>query len=433
MELTRRAFIRRSAGVALAASPVVSALAACGENGESAGVVTAGFQDWILRLHPAIEQSVGSVYASSHAAPAIQRGGASATRLALDAVEKTSAWDAYVGMTPFDDMAGLVEAGAIEPWDGHIPSVVLDDIDPAIRRECTLGGKLYAWPFLLDVTLQGWNAELVERAGLDPGKPPASWEEYIASARTVRQSGAAAFGCTFDARPWRSLVPITYSFSTDVYTDDGLFDYTHAAVVEALEVLRRMFELANPDVLDPSTTAGAASTTDEGAFASQLAAYYVKYANAHIRAANTWPDPSRLALAPLPLAAAGSTLFWTTSVALPRYGGDAAGAADYAGALTYNDAVWRETIGVGRQASGQLPPFTSLWADWRRDEPAWVPEWASRAFLQLRDSAPIKPHRLGTRQFTIAKPYLDSYLTGGEKSPRRALRDAMTAVRKTAA
>ena len=178
--------------------------------------------------------------------------------------EKTSAWDAYVGMTPFDDMAGLVEAGAIEPWDGHIPPVVLDDIDPAIRRECTLGGKLYAWPFLLDVTLQGWNAELVERADLDPGKPPASWDEYIASARTVRRSGAAPYGCTFDARPWRSLVPITYSFSTDVYTEDGLFDYTHAAVVEALEVLRRMFELANPDVLDPSTTAGAASTTDEG-------------------------------------------------------------------------------------------------------------------------------------------------------------------------
>ena len=34
--------------------------------------------------------------------------------------------------------------------------------------------------------------------------------------------------------------------------------------------MRRMVELANPDVLDPSTTAGSGSTTDEGAFASQL-------------------------------------------------------------------------------------------------------------------------------------------------------------------
>jgi ABC-type glycerol-3-phosphate transport system substrate-binding protein len=395
--------------------------------------VTAGFQDWILRLHPAIARTFGPSYATSHDAPAIQRGGASATLLALDATEKTSAWDVYVGMTPFDDMAGLIEAGAIEPWDGHVPPSVLADIDPAIRRECTLDGKLYAWPFLLDVTVQGWNAELVERADLDPGVPPASWDEYVAAARAVRRTGAAQYGCTFDARPWRSLVPIAYSFSTDVYTEEGLFDYTHAAVVEALEVLRRMFELANPDVLDPYTTVGAAATTDEAAFASQLAAYYVKYANAHVRAANTWPDPSRLALAPVPLAAdAGATLFWTTGLALPRYGGNAQGGAEYAKALTYDDVLWRESIGVGRQGAGQLTAFRSLWLEWRADEPTWVPEWASRSFLQLRDAAPIRAHRLGTQQFTVARPYIDLYLTRTEKSARRALRDAMKAVRKAA-
>ena len=212
--------------------------------------------------------------------------------MTLDAEEKTSDWDVYVGMTPFDDMAGLVEAGAIEPWNDHVPPSVLDDIEPAIRRECTLDGKLYGWPFLLDVTVQGWNAELVERGDLDP----ACLRRAGTSTRD-RTRGATRWGRTVRLHVRRSALAIARSDRLQLL--DGRLHgrralrLQHAAVVEALEVLRRMFKLANPDALDPYTTAGAAATTDEAAFASQLAAYYVKYANAHIRAANTWPDPSR--------------------------------------------------------------------------------------------------------------------------------------------
>jgi ABC-type glycerol-3-phosphate transport system substrate-binding protein len=337
-------------------------------------------------------------------------------------------------MTPFDDMVRLIEAEAIEPWSKHVPHDVVADIHPAVRGENTFGGQLYGWPFLVDITVQGWNSELVERAGLDPGRPPSTWDEYIDNARTVVRLGAAPYGCTFDAHSWRSLVPIAYTFSTDVYTDDGLFDYTHEAVVHALEVLRRMFELANPDVLDPHVTAGAGLTTDEGAFAAQLAAYYVKFGNAHIRAANTWPDPSRLALAALPLAPGGSgaTVFWTTAIALARYGNGSSKemAAEYAKALTYDETVWRESIGSGRQSSGQLPAVRSLWRHWRTEQPPWVPDWASQTFEQLRHAAPIRPHRLGSHQFTVGQPYIERYLTREETNPRRALRAAQTAVRK---
>ena len=274
--------------------------------------------------------------------------------------------------------------------------------------------------------------ELVERAGLDPGRPPASWDEYIDNARAVQRTGAAPYGCTFDPRGWRSLVPITYTYDTDVYTEDGLFDYTNDAAAEALEVMRRMVEVANPDVLDPSTTAGSGATADEGAFASQLVGYYVKYTNALIRAANTWPDPSSLALSsvPTPVGRSGATVFWTTGIALARHGENPRAASEYAEALTYDRLLWRDSIGTGRQSSGQLPCYRSLWEEWRADQPSWVPEWAVNTFRELEHAVAIPPHRLGARQFTVAQPYLERYLTGEEANVRRALRDALAAVRK---
>jgi len=39
---------------------------------------------------------------------------------------------------------------------------------------------------------------------------------------------------------------VTHSISLDVYTEDGFFDFTNDAVVEALEILKRIKELANP-------------------------------------------------------------------------------------------------------------------------------------------------------------------------------------------
>ena len=77
-----------------------------------------------------------------------------------------STWDVYVGQTPFVEMSAMIEADVIEPWDNYIPSEVIDDIIPSIREECTIDGKLYGWPFLLDVIGMGWHSGVTTEAGL---------------------------------------------------------------------------------------------------------------------------------------------------------------------------------------------------------------------------------------------------------------------------
>jgi multiple sugar transport system substrate-binding protein len=429
-KLDRRTFVASAFAVGFAFSPLAAMLTSCSDGAEGDDErLRAAFPDWILRLHPTVDPAATAPGRPTELVRPLS--GADPNRAMALARERRSDWDVLFGITPFADLVKLVDAGAVEPWDAYIPREVIADLPPVVRGECSVAGRRYSWPFLLDVLIQGWNTELVERAGLDPTRAPRDWDEYVQNARIVRSSGAAPYGCTFDARGWRSLLPIACSIDPGVYRSDGLFDYTHDAVVEALEVMRRMYEVSHPDVLDLGTTAGAGWTPDEGAFAAQNAAYYVKYQNAHVRFAATWPDPGRLALGPLPKGSRnGRTVFWTTGAALLRYGRQKRTASRYVRALTYDEVVWRNSLS-GRGA-GHLPVYRSLWKQWEQPTVDWLDRWASRIYAELNRAIPIRPHRLGTRQFTIAQPHWETYLRGDQPNPKMALRAAMKAVRAVA-
>jgi multiple sugar transport system substrate-binding protein len=433
-ELTRADLLKRGAAAG-AGVWGVSALFGAGTAlaGLEARPLTPTFYQWIYNNHPIVPKTVNKDYAKrtkldAKIAP-VQ--GFGIERFVAEGKKKKSTWDVYVGQTPFVEMAALIDAGVIEPWDKYMPKSVLNDIIPSIRKESTYQGHLWAWPFLLDIIVQAWNSEIVKKAGLDPEKPARTWDEYLANARKVVKSKAAPFGATFDAHGWRSLAPITHTISTNVYTEDGLFNFTHPAAVHALEIMKQMKEVANPNVLEPGKTDGGVNATpDEDTFAARQVAYYVKYQNAPIRFANTWPDPKNLRMAGLPKTpgGAGATVFWDTGAALFKYGQNKQAAADYLRFLTYDERVWRQSIGTGRDAAGQIAPYTSLWKKWT-PRPAWMPAWAPLVFNQLKASKAIRTDKFGLQQFVIGQPHWQKYLTGDEKSPKKALAAALKAVR----
>lgn len=434
----RRDLLKRAAAIGLS-GPVVAALVQASSRPAMAAqdeeALNLTYYDWILNLHPAID-AVNSDFSADQGdlnAEVAPVAGFGIERFVAEAADKMSTWDAYIGMTPFVEMVSLVEAGVIEPWDPYIPQDVLDDLIPSIREEGTYNGKLYNWPFLLDIIVQGWNADIVARADLNPEVGPANWEEFIANAAQVVESGAAPFGCTFDAHGWRSLAPITHSINPGAYTPAGLFDFTSDAAVEALEIMKRMMEYANPDVLNEGTSdAGVNQTPDEGAFAAQQVAYYVKYQNAHLRFAGAWPDPAQLRLANLPTAegGAGATVFWDTGAALFTFGKNKERAAAYMRALTYDDRIWQQSITGSDDdpAVGQLPVYQSIWESYRSSPPEWLPDWAFLIFDQLQQSQAIKTHQFGVTQFVIGKPHWERYLTGETDDPRAAMQAAQDAV-----
>jgi ABC-type glycerol-3-phosphate transport system substrate-binding protein len=397
----------------------------------------------MIDLHPGIpdvNKAVGNV--NQQIAPV---AGFDTSKFVAEAKNQTSTYDLYIGATPFVDMAALVKTGAIEPWDPYIPKEVLDDILPAVREESTFDGKLYHWPFLIDVIVQGYNSAITTKAGL-PDKPPADWDEYLANAKAVLDKGAAKYGCTFDAHGWRSLAPITHSISTDVYYKFGketepLFDFTNPAAIQALQLMKQMLDLSQANALQPGTTDGGVNNTpDEVAFTAQGVAYYIKYQNAPLRMAAKWPDPSALRLGALPKAkgGAGSTVFWNTGAVLFKYGQNKEKAAEYMRQLTMNDRIWKDSIGGSPTGHpGQLPPYKSIYDKWAKEQPDWLKSqtWVPLVRQQFDAAKAIPNHSFGLQQFILGQPIWEKFLKGEEKDPKvamQAVKDAVEAeIKKT--
>ncbi len=438
----RREVLKRAAALGIAA-PVAASLANIAHiasvKAATEGTLNVTYYDWILNLHPSVnlvnEDFNGTFPLNAEVAPT---QGFGIDRFIAEARDQSSTWDMYIGVTPFLEMIQLAESGSIEPWDPYLPEGFLDNIPESIRNEGTYDGSFYVWPFLLDITIQSWNAAIVEQAGLDPTVAPKNWDEYLANAKTVVDSGAAPFGCTFDFHAWRSLIPITHSISTDVYEPEtGLFMWNSDPAVQALELMKQMTELANPDVLNEGTTdAGVNQTPDEIAFQQGLVPYYIKYQNAPMRFAAPGPDPSKLMMAALPVqeGGAGGTVFWDTGAALFTHGLNKQAAADYMTALTSDPRIWEESI-AGDEANGvppvgQIPVLNSLWEEYTASPPEWLSanQWAFSVWEALPQASAIAPTKLSTTQFNVAAPFYTAYLSGEEADAKTALTKAYDAV-----
>ena len=428
-EITRREFMSRTlmAGLGLAGVGVAANFGI--RPAQAARPLTPTFYQWIEDLHPSIPQVNERFPDVNYQIAPVE--GFGIERFVAEAKNGESTWDVYVGQTPFVEMTAMIEADVIEPWDNYIPQEVIDDMIPSIRAECTIDGKLYGWPFLLDVIGMSWHSGLTGQAGV-ADSAPATWDEYLANAKAVVDSGAAPFGATFDAHGWRSLAPFTHSLSSDVYTSEGLFDFTSDAAVEALMLMKKMMALSHPDILLAGATDGGVNgTPDEVAFAAQRVGYYTKYFNAPLRMAQYWDDPKQLNMGPLPKFAngEGSTVFWTTGAALFKHGQNKEKAAEYVRALTYDTQIWQDSIaGTETGHPGQLPPYKSLYAQWAANKPAWMPDFVDLVRGQLDQAKAITNHLFGLQQFIIGQPVWETYLKGEESDPRVALQNVVAAV-----
>ena len=392
--------------------------------------LTPTFYQWIEDLHPSIPQVNAKFPGINYQIAPVE--GFGIERFVAEAKNGESTWDVYVGQTPFVEMSAMLEGDVIEPWDNYIPKDVLDDIIPSIRDENMIDGKMYGWPFLLDVIGTGWHSGHTTKAGV-PDAAPATWDDYLANAKAVMDSGAAPFGATFDSHGWRSLAPFTHSMSTNAWTSENLFDFTSDPAVEALKLMKNIMAVSHPDILlEGASDGGVNGTPDEVAFGAQNVAYYTKYFNSPLRFATYWDDPKLLHLGPLPKFSngEGSTVFWTTGVALFKHGKNKEKAAEYIKALTYDQQIWKDSI-LGTSAShpGQLPPYKSIYADWDANKPDWLPAFVALVRGQLDKAKAIPNHVFGLQQFVIGKPYWETFLKGEEADPKAAMQKVMDAVK----
>jgi ABC-type glycerol-3-phosphate transport system substrate-binding protein len=114
-----------------------------------------------------------------------------------------------------EDVTSYVNASTVPYWDSMIPSA---------KAAFTDNGKLYAVPYSAYTMGLVVNKGLFQQAGLDPTKPPATWQEVAAAAKKISALGNGIAGyeeySAGNTGGWHFTAEL-YSRGGQVVSDDG--------------------------------------------------------------------------------------------------------------------------------------------------------------------------------------------------------------------
>jgi sn-glycerol 3-phosphate transport system substrate-binding protein len=144
------------------------------------------------------------------------------------------------------DMFTLIDEEAIVPFDPLIKTAEdqawLKGFYPAFMENSQTGGKTWGIPFQRSTIVLYYNKEMFKDAGLDPGKPPATWKEMAEYAQKLTKRDASG-----KVTQWGVQIPASgfpYWLFQGLTTENGVqlmnsagteTYYDKPAVVEALQ------------------------------------------------------------------------------------------------------------------------------------------------------------------------------------------------------
>lgn len=113
----------------------------------------------------------------------------------------------------------MLDSGAIIPVTEIVKSGAInfaDYIEP-ILNYYKVGGQLYSMPFNSSTAIIYYNKEVFGKAGLDPNRPPATYQELEEMGRKIVASGAARSAITFGWPSW--MLEQAHAMSNKLYAD----------------------------------------------------------------------------------------------------------------------------------------------------------------------------------------------------------------------
>jgi sn-glycerol 3-phosphate transport system substrate-binding protein len=103
------------------------------------------------------------------------------------------------------DVFTLMDENAIVPLDDLVADKAwFNDYYPAFMANGQIGGKTWSIPFQRSTIVLYWNKDAFKEAGLDPEKPPASWDEMSSMAAKLVKKDASG-----NVSRWGVEIPTT--------------------------------------------------------------------------------------------------------------------------------------------------------------------------------------------------------------------------------
>ncbi len=107
----------------------------------------------------------------------------------------TGKQDPDIYLCSLTDLAGIVDVGGVMPVDKIIDAQLREDIPAGAWDAVKYKGKIVAIPGDYAPFVLWYNKDIFKKAGLNPTKPPATWDELVQYALKIKQeTGVAPFG-----------------------------------------------------------------------------------------------------------------------------------------------------------------------------------------------------------------------------------------------
>ena len=138
------------------------------------------------------------------------------------------------------DAYDLIEQDLILPFEdlvsGDEEQRWLESFYPALMANSKIEGKTWGIPFQRSTIVAYYNKDMFRAAGLDPEKPPATWDEMVQMGKALTQGDTYGVMIPSTGYPYWMFQALAIQNGKELMANDGLTTYfDDPAVVEALE------------------------------------------------------------------------------------------------------------------------------------------------------------------------------------------------------
>jgi len=131
-----------------------------------------------------------------------------------------------VAQVQIEYLDSYVKNSLLQPVDDLIPPEEKEDILDKLWEVTARDGHIYGIPFCISVTVFFYNEDAFKKAGLNPDKPPSTWDEVIRMGkkltRDINGDGEIdKYAMMFWTRGFYGIAPFLWANGGSFFTDDG--------------------------------------------------------------------------------------------------------------------------------------------------------------------------------------------------------------------
>ncbi len=182
---------------------------------------------------------------------------------------------------PFTNTQQVIENGQVADLTDVVNQLgMLDRLNPDTLKPAQADGKTYGIPTTVDTVALMYNRDLFKKAGLDPDKPPATWDEVRTAAKAITKAtgNPGYLQITQEGQAGWIYTASVYSRGGTIENEAGdQVTIDNPASIAALQSLRDMFSadktMGSSVIMDLKTIMQEFAAGRAGMFVAPVASY----------------------------------------------------------------------------------------------------------------------------------------------------------------